>query len=169
MKSVEEFDSLVGERLSAIKTEMQKKAEDEEKKRQEENEIFAGAIIELLCLETDDFSEYGKKSISHRGRVMNHSDYILGPEDDSKSSYIEINANGATIHLKYTYEQKYNPFLVELDKDLIDSLLAPYYVTIDYDHGGEYDCGQLIINYDHARKVREHSQDIPAEERSHTL
>ena len=52
MKSLEEFDSLVSDKCSAIKVEMNRRAEEAAKRAQEANEKFAEAAIELLCLDS---------------------------------------------------------------------------------------------------------------------
>ena len=168
MKSVEEFDALVGDKISAIQKEEKRKQDEKDRKEREENEKFASTIIEILCLEMHNLEGYGRQEIIVKNKLIN-SDYILGPKENQDSSYIELDQNGATLCLKYSYEQKYNPFLRELNLDVINELLKPYYVTVSYEHGGEYSCGEIIAFYDHAQKVKDHMQDIPEEEKGFTL
>lgn len=169
MKSVEEFDVLVSDKFSTIQKEEQRKEDEKARKEKEENEKFASTIIELLCLEMHNLSSYGRQEIIIKNKLLKQSDYVLGPLDKKESSFIVLDETGVTLHLRYAFEQKYNPFLSELDLEMINELLAPYYVTVSYDHGQEYECGEIIAFYDHVQKVKDHMQDIPEEEKGFTL
>ncbi len=163
MKSVEEFEKIMGKNFESIE---QGQLESERKKL-EESEAFADATIELLTLSMKDFSEYGSKEVTIRQSIFGEYNTNLGKKEER--SFIRVNQNGASIHLKYSYDKKYNPFQFLLDQTMVNKILKPYYVSITYERGREYEPGQLIIFYDHAQKVKDQVQSTLEEERKKKL
>ena len=167
MITTEEFNSLVGEKVDALKIEMQKEKAAEATRLKEESEAFANAVIEFLCSETRGFTEYGRKLISHKEKFIKDSDYVVESDNKRYCSCIDIDPSGVMIQLLYPYRKKYNPFENELNRKVVEEILDPYYVYVSYIPSSKCDFGRLIISYDHAKKIRE--QQINSETKQKKL
>jgi hypothetical protein len=153
MKSVEDFDNMVEKKFESIQQEMDEKA----RKKREVNESIADAIIELMSLSMNDFSEYGSKEITFKESVL--GDYNISKGEKSN---ININHDGITIRLYYGMD-KSNRLPEEYDEHLLNKLLIPYYIKVTFAETRDYGTECLTAIYDRAKRLREQSQQIPKE------